>query len=169
MKSKEIWKNVKGYTRYEISNLGKVRNSATKRLKAVRKTKTGYCITDLKENGVKKTKYIHRLVAEAFLDNRCDFPCINHRDENKQNNKAENLEWCTIAYNNTYNARAKRIGDILKHTIKTRKRVRSIENGEIYMSVREAGRKLGISPMGISYCLNGKQKTAGGFQWEVVE
>ena len=102
MNTNEKWKKINGYKNYEVSSKGNIRNIHTKKYKAVRKTKTGYLITDLKENGTKQTKYIHRLVAEAFVANLNNYPCVNHKDENKDNNCVENLEWCTVAYNNNY-------------------------------------------------------------------
>ena len=93
----EEWKDIKGYTRYEVSNKGRVRIKKTKVLKALRQTKTGYMITDLKENGEKQTRYVHRLVCKAFIANELNLPCVNHKDENKQNNDINNLEWCTVS------------------------------------------------------------------------
>lgn len=168
MITNEEWKKVNGFTKYEVSNFGRVRNIHTKELKAIRKTKTGYCITDLKENGKKKTAYIHRLVAEAFVENAFYLPCINHKDENKANNHADNLEWCTIAYNNNYHGRAKRVGEHHKKHHPLCKKVMCVETKEIFHSIQEASRKKNINHMCIAYCLNGKQKSAGGFRWVVV-
>jgi len=67
------------------------------------KDKDGYLTVNLKKDGKYECAKIHRLVASAFVPNPNDFPQVNHRDENKQNNSAENLEWCTAKYNNTYN------------------------------------------------------------------
>ena len=169
MITNERWKDIKGFTRYEVSDLGRVRNKYNKKLKAIRCAKNGYCITDLKEDGVKSTKYIHRLVSEAFVDNPNNLPCVNHKDEDKTNNRFDNLEWCTVAYNNTYNDRAKKVGKHHRTHHPLCKHIRCIETGEIFTSVRDAGRKTNICSMSISYCLNGKQKTAGGYRWEVVE
>lgn len=168
MTANENWRTVKGFTRYEVSDRGNVRNKHTKVAKAIRGTPTGYRITDLKENGEKHTKYIHRLVAEAFLDNPLDLPHVNHKDEDKANNSVENLEWCSVSQNNSYNGRAKRIGMHHREHHPLCKAVRCVETGVVYRSVREAGRHTSICSMGISYCLNGKQKSAGGYRWEVV-
>ena len=164
----EIWKKVQGFDNYEVSNLGRVRNVNTGLIKKQRMTHNGYMIVDLKHSGIKSTKYVHRLVAQSFIPNQNNKPCINHKDENKTNNEINNLEWCNVSYNNSYNGRAKRVGEYHKKHHPSRKRVKNIDNGEIYVSVREAGRKTGICSMSISYCLNGKQKTAGGFRWEII-
>lgn len=64
--------------------------------------KTGHKRVRLYDHGVRKDFFVHRLVAEAFVPNPECYPVVNHKDENPANNKAENLEWCTVAYNNTY-------------------------------------------------------------------
>lgn len=166
--SDEIWAKIEGYNNYMVSNKGDIFNIKTGCIKAKRKTKNGYLITDLKEGGRRRTVYIHRIVATAFLLNKEMLPCVNHKDENKINNNVENLEWCTVGYNNCYNNRQKRAGYTLRKTSPFRKRIRNIDTGEIFISVREAGRKMGITAICISYCLSGKQKHAGGYRWEVV-
>jgi hypothetical protein len=57
------------------------------------------------ELGHGNKKYIHRLVAEAYLPNPENLPCVNHKDENPQNNSINNLEWCSYQYNNIYGHR----------------------------------------------------------------
>lgn len=168
MITSEEWKTVVGHETYEVSNKGRVRSKKTNKIKAIRQTKTGYCITDLKENGVQQTSYIHRMVAQAFIPNDEELPYINHKDENKSNNCVDNLEWCSASYNNTYNDRAKKVGEYHKTHHPNCKKVMCVETGETFHSVRMAGRITGICSMSISYCLNGKQKTAGGYTWKVV-
>ena len=66
----------------------------------------GYFYVDLyDENGKPHHKNIHNLVADAFLDNPLNLPCVNHKDENKQNNCVDNLQWATPAENNNYGTR----------------------------------------------------------------
>ena len=65
-------------------------------------SRTKYKRVNLCINGVGHKKTIHRLVAEAFIPNPNNYPCINHKDENKENNNANNLEWCTYKYNSNY-------------------------------------------------------------------
>ena len=79
----------------------------------------GYKTVDLTKDGTTKRKYVHRLVAEAFIQNPDNLPFINHKDEDKTNNFVENLEWCTNEYNVNYGsaidrARKKKIG--IPHT-----------------------------------------------------
>ena len=73
------------------------------------KTGTGYPTLLLRKEGVSKTHYVHRLVAEAFLPNPNNLPCVNHKDESRDNNHVDNLEWCTYSYNCTYGTRIDRI------------------------------------------------------------
>lgn len=58
---------------------------------------------ELYKNGKAKKIKMHRLVAETFIPNPNNYPCVNHKDENKLNNCVDNLEWCTYSYNNSYN------------------------------------------------------------------
>ena len=116
----EIWLPIEGYDFYEVSNLGRVRRlesvvngkSGSKRKISGKILKPGvnmgYLIVNLCKNGVRRNCYIHRLVSQAFLPNPDNLPCVNHRDENKQNNSVENLEWCTQKENVNYGTRTKR-------------------------------------------------------------
>jgi hypothetical protein len=62
----------------------------------------GYKTVTLTKDGKTKTVYVHRIVAEAFIDNPNNLPMVNHKDEDKTNNFVENLEWCSASYNRTY-------------------------------------------------------------------
>ena len=68
----------------------------------------GYKIVSLTKDGKTKTVFVHRIVAMAFLANPDKLPCANHKDEDKTNNFAENLEWCTYQYNNAYGSKPKK-------------------------------------------------------------
>lgn len=104
----EEWKPVKGYeSRYEVSNMGRVRNHDGHILKPIERR--GYLCLNFCVNGVRKDMKIHRLVAEAFILNPEELPFINHKDENKHNNRADNLEWCTAKYNSNYGTRNQRV------------------------------------------------------------
>lgn len=106
----EVWKDVSGYEGfYRISNLGRIKSlKPGTRIKdksgyltpSVRED--GYNIVTLYKNRSRKKWLVHRLVALHFVDNPKGYPHINHMDENKSNNRADNLEWCDIKYNNRY-------------------------------------------------------------------
>lgn len=173
---KEVWKDVKGYEGlYQVSNLGRVRSLARKNLQGhTIKERVlvnapfshGYLVVSLCKNGKKKTALVHRLVAKAFIPNHENLPQINHKDEDKTNNRVENLEWCTILYNNTYNGRNKRIGK--KHE----KPIYVItESGHRYCfgSARKACELFGLSSSAVSNCLLGKRKHHCGFTFKFAE
>lgn len=103
---------------------------------------------------------IHRLVAEAYIPNPNEYPCVNHKNEVKTDNYINNLEWCTIAYNNIYGDRAIKVG------AKTRKKVRCIESGEIYDSVNIAAEANGVKQPTMSQHLTGKHKSCAGLHFE---
>lgn len=104
----EIWVSVRGYIGlYQVSNFGRVmslnydKTGKIKLLKLVLNAQ-GYYQVCLHKNGVQKIKKVHRLVAEAFIPNPKHLPSINHKDEDKTNNRLSNLEWCTVKYNTNY-------------------------------------------------------------------
>lgn len=120
----EEWKQVAGYEGlYEISNLGRVKslkaNKGKVREKILRqgKMKNGYLKVIFHKEGKVKTFLIHRLVATAFLDNPSNLRCVNHKDENKENNCVDNLEWCTHQYNVNFGTCQKRISDKLSKQV----------------------------------------------------
>lgn len=87
---------------YEVSNYGRVKNSRTgKILKPVINNK-GYLFVGLHKDGKDKKFLVHRLVATMFIPNPDNLPAVNHISEVRSENTVDNLEWCTIAYNNTY-------------------------------------------------------------------
>lgn len=101
----EEWKDIEGYEGlYMISNLGRVKSLRHGKWIERRSNvnRQGYYALTLHKDGGNKTCTIHRLVAKAFIPNPLGFPCVNHKDENKENNRVDNLEWCTYVYNNNY-------------------------------------------------------------------
>ena len=102
----EIWTNVKGNSNYEVSSLGRIRNKKGNLLRP-EETKKGYLRVNLTNNGKTKHYKVHRLVALAFIPNKNNLPQINHKDENKKNNRVGNLEWCDNWYNSHYGSKSK--------------------------------------------------------------
>ena len=112
----EEWKDVVGYEGlYEVSNLGNVRNKQTgKVLKPILGKRWGYYKLNLFKDGIMKSKTIHRLVAEAWIPQvDKDKDQVNHINEIKTDNRVENLEWCTVNYNNAYGTHNDRVYDTL--------------------------------------------------------
>ena len=95
----EIWKTIQDYGGlYQVSNTGKVRDLKN-HIKSVYKNNKGYVCLSLYYNGKTYHPTVHRLVAKAFIPNPNNYEQVNHKDCNKENNSAENLEWCNQRYN----------------------------------------------------------------------
>lgn len=114
---KETWKPIKNYEGlYEVSNKGQVRSLNYKRtgeikILKLRVNKYGYLQVHLSKNGKHYAKSIHRLVAQTFIPNPNNYSQVNHKDEKRDNNNVENLEWCNCKYNNNYGNRNKKISE----------------------------------------------------------
>lgn len=106
----EYWKPVIGYEGfYEVSSLGRVRNRKGKVLKSDLRLKTGYRYVVLCVDKKKFHANIHRLVAKAFIPNPDGLPIINHINEDRADNRVENLEWCDRSYNATVSTKFKNL------------------------------------------------------------
>lgn len=91
----------------------------------------GYKIVSLTKDGVMKSYYVHRIVAEAYIDNPYNLPFINHKDEDKTNNFVGNLEWCTEQYNSTYGNARKKHADALRGRPLSEEHKEKIRQGNI--------------------------------------
>lgn len=170
---KEEWRDIEGYEgKYQVSNLGRVKSldryrkykdSVPNSLALVKGKmlkgkidKDGYIEYALCTGKHKQLKYYraHRLVAQAFIPNPNNYPIINHKDENKSNNRVDNLEWCTNQYNIEY-SRAKPILQFDKNWNYLNR----------WKSCAEIERKLGLDHRSIQRCCVGKMKSRGGFKW----
>ena len=114
-----------------------------------------------------KSYQTHRLIGTTFISNPDGLPQINHKDENKTNNKADNLEWCSRSYNCKYGHR----NDNTKASCSIKVRQLEKEGGFVkeYSSMQEAGRMTGISVSHISAACSGKRNIAGGYKWMIIK
>lgn len=166
----EIWKDVVGYEGlYQVSNLGRVKslNYRRKGIEHVLKPAgvgAGYLGVSLSKNRKAKQIRVHRLVAIAFLDNPERFPEINHKDEDKKNNCADNLEWCNRKYNMNYGSMKVRLSSGYNCC-----KVYCVELGETFKSAAHAERKTKASNSHILKCCKKIRKTAGGYHWRYAE
>lgn len=168
---KELWKDIPNYEGlYQVSNKGNVKSfRQSSKLGKVSEyilkptvANNGYCQVALYNNTKKKKFLVHRLVASAFIPNPDNLPQINHKDENRLNNRADNLEWCTAEYNNAYGTAKIRAID---------KKSRPIEQvaigGQVlavYRSTRIASELLGVNRGTLKSAII-KQSQFNGYYW----
>ena len=174
----EIWKDIKNYEGlYQVSNFGRIKalertvqgrwgeQHLQEKILALYKDKKGYMIAYLYKNNIKKALKVHRIVAEAFLQNLDNKREIDHINRIKDDNRVENLRWVTAKENsanrNTINTeKAKR---------KRAKYVVSVKNNRIsiYRSSVSASKRLGIKSSPIGQCCNSpkRHKTYKGYRW----
>lgn len=171
----EIWKDVKDYEGlYAVSNLGRIKRVVGKGCKKERIIKPnlvrGYCQVRLSKDGIVKPLYLHRIILETFnpIEDMDKLDC-NHRDENKENNCLNNLEWLSHKENVNYGTRNERAAATLKNNPKRSKAVRCLDDKKLYSSIKEASRQTKANISSISNCCRGKRKTAGGKHWMFEE
>lgn len=176
------WKGINGFPLYEVSDSGLVRNIKTGRILSQEITHAGYARVILMPT--RKKYAVHRLVATAFVDGYKPGLQVNHKDENKLNNSACNLEWCTAKENTNFGtARARTnatrltrggfVKAIRSMQEANRKPVAAYdEHGNLvatYSSATEAGQKLGVDRSNISSCLHGRLSKSYGYIWRFVK
>lgn len=170
----EEWKDIPGFEgKYQISSLGRVRTLNYKRTKQIRIMNgvtdvRGYKCIAFREGGVgSKQKHfmIHRLVAGSFIPNPENKPFVNHKDGDRCNNSAGNLEWCTRAENEKHKIYV--LGHASGSMIPP-KRVRCVETGEEFESISSAARKMGVCQGAISCALTADYRTSCGYHWKYI-
>lgn len=161
-----IKRPVKGYEGlYEVTNTGLVYGCKSGVFLSQKIRKDGYAEVNLWKDGVGVSYRVHRLVAEAFVPNPDHFPQINHKDECKSNNNADNLEWCTAKYNSHYGTGNKRGVKLRRAKRCNCKPVQNMSTGKIYASIEEAAKDSGACRTNIGRVCDGQRKTAGGHKW----
>lgn len=139
---KEIFKDIPNYEGlYQVSNLGNVYSVRKKICLKPFNVCGGYKRVTLCSYGVYKHILVHRLVAQAFIDNPNNLPQINHKDENKSNNCVSNLEWCTAKENSNYGTRIKRFSEKMKGRVSPNKGKKFNEEHKHKISIANKGKK----------------------------
>lgn len=182
---KEIWKHIDGfYGNFSVSNFGRVRSETRwcehkrnggfikkGKLLVPSLNNSGYLSVTLSDRGKPCPRFVHRLVAQAFIPNPENKPCVNHLDGDRTNNCVDNLEWVTISENNLYSYR--KLGRVKVglrgKDCKIAKVVLQIKDGRViaeFYGTLEAERMTGIWHQDIGKVANGKHKSAGGYIWK---
>lgn len=143
---------IKDFPGYYITSCGKVWSDRSN--KFLKTKDTNYSRVNLYRDGQAYTVLVHRLVAEAYLPNPNNYKSVDHLDKNHFNNNINNLEWVSQEVNNQ---RA------------NNKKVRNVETGQVFDSFIAAAESVNKEKSGISACIRGKQKTCGGYHWEVIK
>lgn len=171
--SREEWRPVVGFEgRYEVSSEGRVRSLNYRMRKgAVRilrpaRNKDGYLNVHLYAQDGGKTYKVHRLVAQAFIPNPDSLPEVNHKNEEKSDNRVENLEWCSRDDNMHYGTISKRIVERQSKPVLARDPL----SGRVvarFPSAEET-KKHGFIPSEVSRCCRGARGRARhkGLEWE---
>lgn len=179
---KEIWKDIPNYEGlYKISNLGNVKsldhirkNGTNEYMQKGKKLKpqkaNNYLFVRLSKEEKTKQHFIHRLVAISFLPNKLNYKEVNHKDENPNNNKIQNLEWCSHKYNINYGTGNQRRSKTETKTKRNGKKIIQYNLDNIIIkkwnNQLEIQEQLKIPQSNISNCCKGKRKTAGGYIWK---
>lgn len=191
----EEWRDIPDYEGYyQASSLGRIRSLDHYRkginghkqihrgriLKQSLNSGTGYLLVILCKNGVRRTRDVHRIIAETFLKNDNELPCVDHIDNDKRNNSIDNLRWVTQKENVMYaiednlidlSEKRKILKDPYVKLAKMQALAKRIKrsDGLIFDSISEAARYTGCSKRAIDKVLNGDNKTCFGYTFELME
>lgn len=183
----EVWKDIPDYEgRYQASSLGRIKslkretnNQYCKEdiILKIKRHKNGYLFAALYKNGKQKDISIHRLVATTFLENKNNYPCINHINGNKEDNSVSNLEWCSYSHNTKEAFKTglmKPNYKVLRENSK-KSAIKVLQIDKItkkvireWDSMKEAEDTLHITTH-INEVISGRRKSAGGFLWKRKE
>ena len=191
----EIWKDIEGYEGlYQVSNLGRVKslgngnsNASKEKILKPGKNRENYLLVVLNKNGERRTCSVHRLVANAFIPNPNNKPCVDHVNTIRVDNRVDNIRWCTYKENSNNELTRKHNSELKKgekhpmygkhRSEETRqkiseskgKKIICVETGEVFSSTYEVERQLGINQTNISRCCRGKQKIAKGLTFRYLD
>lgn len=178
----EIWRDVPGFEQhYQVSNYGRLRSrkrvgrncngkSWPDEWRAIKPIvcKNGYLEASFSVNGKRTVMLLHRLVAKVFISNPCGYPEVNHMDENIQNCRADNLEWCTSKYNANYGTRNARFTAKLRE--RNGKPVNQYAKDGTFIRrwdcITDAEKECGFDVSSIIRTCKHRQMTSYGYKWE---
>lgn len=191
--NEEIWRDVVWYERrYQVSNLGNIRSVRRKfKLLRFQKSNSGYLRVALFNGEDYQIISVHRIVAQVFIPNPENKPCVNHKNGIKTDNRVENLEWCTYSENlkhayTTLGVKGSRLGKItpderrvrISNTLKGKmalekhpraKKVLCMETGEIFDCAKLAAIKMNVNYTSLKKCCRGEHRTCGGYHWQYID
>ena len=148
------WKQIEGFENYSVSDTGLIRNENTGRYLTFCKDRYGYLHTSLSKNGIVKQFGVHRIVAKAFIPNPNCLATVDHKNGNKEDNNASNLQWLSYGDN------------LEKYWKHHRKPVVCLESGVVYSSAYQAAAELGLSQPHIAEVCKKKRKHEKNFHFE---
>lgn len=143
-------KNYEGL--YAVTSCGKVWSYKRKKFLSPGSIR-GYYVVELHKDSKTEMRLVHRLVAEAYLDNPYNLPQVNHKNEIRSKNYVNNLEWCTQEYNINYS-----------HA----KAVYCVELDKTFNSIKEAAQFIGLTSSSLISCLKGRIEKCGGYHWKYI-
>lgn len=175
----EIWKQIKGYDEYQVSNLGRVKSKY--RVLTATPTDKGYLRVNITKKGKSKSFRVHRLVAEAFIPNPDNKPQVDHINTDRTDNRVENLRWvtgkenCSNPITSIHNSQ-RQVGDkncmygkFGKSNHSSKPVIQYTDDGYMlrkWYSISDIERELGIHTTQVSGCCRGNRKSAGGYLWK---
>ena len=177
----EIWKDVVGYEGlYMISNLGRIKSFHHKRARILKpgQNKLGYRMLSLFKNEIGKTKMVHRLIAESFIPNTENKPCIDHINGDPTDNRIENMKWCTHKENLNNPVTRKKMSNTWANE-ELKEKMRFMQKHRIgvdmltldgkyirsFDSIRQASFHSGAWDSEIARCCKDESKSTGGYKW----
>lgn len=170
---KEVWKTSIRNPNYQVSNLGQVRSvdryvtdslgrtrKYSGKLLKPSKDENGYLLIGVCDSGHTKRVFVHRLVAETFLENSDNKPTVNHIDGNKTNNSVSNLEWATYKENRDHAVRTGLLDEdkVRKHAQSFSRPVRCIDTGHVFSSISDAARHYNVDTETVKYWINNRHQ-----------
>lgn len=159
----ETWLPVPNFPGYEISNLGRCRNKYKRILKKYINPGNGYVVRRLSCKGKWSQFYMHRLVAQLFIPNPDNLPQVNHKNGIKDDNRVENLEWCSVSNNAKHQWLLER-----KKRSCSKKKVRCVDLGITFASTQEAAEYFNVTRTRIYAAAKGLTKKSANHKFKFV-